>query len=515
MRITFYGAAGEVTGSCYLLENNFKYLVDCGIFQGRSEKENENPFLFDPTEIKAVILTHAHLDHSGRIPKLVKEGFKGRIYATYPTIELCEILWLDTVKLMKEETERINRKNLRSGKPLVEPLYTEKEVEMAMKLFEPVPYDEMVDLSDIKIRFRDSAHILGASSLELWSNDTKIVFSGDIGPQNNVMEGRPSIIEDADYVVIESTYGDRLHKTLEETRAEFEKVVLDAINSQGKILIPSFVVDRAQRVMYELMLLSYKYPFFSKIPIFFDSPMGKKVTAVYEKHSNLLSGEIQKYFLEGINPFELKNLRYLTTPDESKSINELDTGIIIAGSGMCTGGRILHHLKHNLWKENTHVIFVGYQAQGTLGRRIVDGEKVVHVMGEEITVRAKIHTINGFSAHADQEDLIKWTEYFKNDPIFLIVHGEPQASQALSQLLQLKGRKTIVPSYTQSLDLEKKEIIAPKVAPSFDIESLLDELSSYITQLKASPILQDLENYSLLKSALHLLKEVSDRSKNL
>ncbi|MGB9788500.1 MAG: MBL fold metallo-hydrolase RNA specificity domain-containing protein [Dictyoglomus turgidum] len=515
MRITFYGAAGEVTGSCYLLENNFKYLVDCGIFQGRSEKENENPFLFDPTEIKAVILTHAHLDHSGRIPKLVKEGFKGRIYATYPTIELCEILWLDTVKLMKEETERINRKNLRSGKPLVEPLYTEKEVEMAMKLFEPVPYDEMVDLSDIKIRFRDSAHILGASSLELWSNDTKIVFSGDIGPQNNVMEGRPSIIEDADYVVIESTYGDRLHKTLEETRAEFEKVVLDAINSQGKILIPSFVVDRAQRVMYELMLLSYKYPFFSKIPIFFDSPMGKKVTAVYEKHSNLLSGEIQKYFLEGINPFELKNLRYLTTPDESKSINELDTGIIIAGSGMCTGGRILHHLKHNLWKENTHVIFVGYQAQGTLGRRIVDGEKVVHVMGEEITVRAKIHTINGFSAHADQKDLIKWTEYFKNDPIFLIVHGEPQASQALSQILQLKGRKTIVPSYTQSLDLEKKEIIAPKVAPSFDIESLLDELSSYITQLKASPILQDLENYSLLKSALHLLKEVSDRSKNL
>lgn len=515
MRITFYGAAGEVTGSCYFLENDFKYLVDCGIFQGKAEKENENPFLFDPKEIKAVILTHAHLDHSGRIPKLVKEGFKGRIYATYPTIELCEILWLDTVKLMKEETERINRKNLRSGKPLVEPLYTEKEVEMAMKLFEPVPYDEVVDLSDIKIRFRDSAHILGASSLELWSNNTKIVFSGDIGPQHNVMEGQPSIIEEADYVVIESTYGDRLHKTLEETRAEFEKVVLDAINSQGKILIPSFVVDRAQRVMYELMLLSYKYPFLSKIPIFFDSPMGKKVTVVYEKHSNLLSGEIQKYFLEGINPFELKNLKYLTTPDESKSINDIDTGIIIAGSGMCTGGRILHHLKHNLWKENTHVVFVGYQAQGTLGRRIVDGEKVVHVMGEEITVKAKIHTINGFSAHADQKDLIKWTEYFKNDPIFLIVHGEPKASQALSQLLQLKGKRTIIPSYTQSLDLEKKEIIAPKVAPSLDIESLLDELNSYAVKLKSSPISQDLETYSLLKSALHLLKEVSNRSKSL
>lgn len=515
MKITFYGAAGEVTGSCYLLENNFKYLVDCGIFQGKSERENESPFLFDPKEIKAVILTHAHLDHSGRIPKLVKEGFKGKIYATYPTIELCEILWLDTVKLMKEEVERINRKNLRSGKPLVEPLYTEKEVEMAMKLFEPVPYDEVVNLSDIKIRFRDSAHILGASSLELWSDGIKVVFSGDIGPQNNVMEGQPSIIEEADYVIIESTYGDRLHKSLEDTRLEFENVVLDAIKSQGKILIPSFVVDRAQRVMYELMLLTYKYPFLSKVPIFFDSPMGKKVTEVYGKHSNLLSGEIQKYFLEGINPFEFKNLKYLVTPNESKSINELDTGIIIAGSGMCTGGRILHHLKHNLWKENTHVIFVGYQAEGTLGRRIVDGEKTVHIMGEEVTVRAKIHTINGFSAHADQSDLIKWTEYFKNDPIFVIVHGELKASQALSQILQLKGKRTIVPSYAQSLDLERKEIIAPKVAPSFDIESLLDELNSYAVKLKSFSIPQDLETYSLLKSALHLLKEVSDRGKSL
>lgn len=515
MKITFLGAAGEVTGSCFLIENSYKYLVDCGIFQGRSEKENESPFLFNPQEIKAVILTHAHLDHSGRIPKLVKEGFNGKIYATYPTIELCEILWLDTVKLMKEEVERINRKNLRSGKPLVEPLYTEKEVEKAMKLFEPVPYDEIVDLSDVKIRFRDSAHILGASSLELWSGGTKIVFSGDLGPENNVMEGSPSVIEDADYVIIESTYGDRLHKSLEETRKEFENVILEAINQNGKILIPSFVVDRAQRVMYELMLLTYKYPFLSKIPIFFDSPMGKKVTEVYEKHNNLLSGEIQKYFLEGISPFNLNNLRYLTTPDESRSVNNLDTGIIIAGSGMCTGGRILHHLKHNLWKESTHVIFVGYQAQGTLGRRIVDGEKTVHIMGEEINVRAKIHTINGFSAHADQKDLLKWTEYFKGDPVFVIVHGEPKSSQSLGQILQLKGKRTLIPTYGQSFDLEKKEVIAPKITPSFEVESLVNELKEYIENLIDKPIPQDMETYSLLKSAIYLLKEVEKKVSSL
>lgn len=515
MKISFYGAAGEVTGSCFLVENSYKYLVDCGIFQGKSERENESPFPFNPQDVKAVILTHAHLDHSGRIPKLVKEGFNGKIYATYPTIELCEILWLDTVKLMKEEVDRINRKKLRSGKPLVEPLYTEREVERAMKLFEPVPYDEVIDLSDIKIRFRDSAHILGASSLELWGNGTKIVFSGDIGPENNVMEGSPSIIEDADYVILESTYGDRLHKTLDETRKEFETVILEALNQNGKILIPSFVVDRAQRVMYELLLLSLKYPFLSKIPIFFDSPMGKKVTEVYEKHSNLLSGEIQKFFLEGISPFSLDNLKYLSTSDESKSINDIETGIIIAGSGMCTGGRILHHLKHNLWKENTHVIFVGYQAQGTLGRKIVDGEKIVHIMGEEINVKAKVHTINGFSAHADQKDLLKWAEYFKGDSVFVIVHGEPKASQALSQILQLKGRRTLIPTYAQSFDLQRKEMIAPKISPSLELEPLIENLKSYATKLSSKTIPQDLETYSLLKSVLYLLEEIDRRTSSL
>ncbi|MGB9856902.1 MAG: MBL fold metallo-hydrolase RNA specificity domain-containing protein [Dictyoglomaceae bacterium] len=510
MKLTFLGAVGEVTGSNYLLEiNGRKYLVDCGIFQGRSERENENPFPFDPSQISGIFLTHAHLDHSGRIPKLVKEGFSGKIYAVLPTIELCEVLWLDTVKLMKEEVERINRKNQRSGKPLIEPLYTEREVETAMKLFEPVPYDEIIDLEDIKVRFRDSAHILGASSLEIWGDRTKIVFSGDLGQWENVMEGTPALIEQADYVVIESTYGDRLHKSLEETRREFKEVIESVIREGGKILIPSFVVDRAQRIIYELMLLEKENIIPKDFPIFFDSPMGKKITEIYKKYSNLLSGELQKYFLESEDPFSLKNLKYISTVEESKSINNLEIGIIIAGSGMCTGGRILHHIKHNIWKENTHIIFVGYQAQGTLGRSIVDGAKRIHVMGEELTVNAKIHTINGFSAHGDQKDLLNWAEQFQTNPLFIITHGEPKSSQALSDLLKSKGFETLIPSAGQSIDLTKKEVLPVKEAPKPEWQEILKELENQVslikTQLTVSP---DEETLNLLKASLILLKSI-------
>jgi len=239
--------------------------------------------------------------------------------------------------------------------------------------------------------------------------------------------------------------------------------------------------------------------------------MGRKVTDVYEKHSNLLSGEIQKFLLDGVDPFSLNNLKFASTVDESKSINDIDSAIVIAGSGMCTGGRIVHHLKHSLWKENTHVIFVGYQAQGTLGRRIVDGEKMVYIMGEEINVKAKIHTINGFSAHADQKDLLKWAENFQGDPTFIITHGEPKASQALSQVLQINGKKTIIPNYSQTIDLDKKEIISPKVAPKIDVSSLLNELEEYTIKLKSKPLPQDLDTYSLLNSVLLLLKEIENK----
>jgi metallo-beta-lactamase family protein len=509
MRLSFFGAVGEVTGSNYLIETeNNKYIIDCGIFQGKSEKENENPFPFHPSSIHSIFLTHSHLDHSGRIPKLVKEGFKGKIYATFPTIELCEILWLDTVKLMKEEVERINRKNKRSGKPLIEPLYTEKEVEIAMKLFEPIPYDEIIDLKDIKVRFRDSAHILGASSIEIWGDGNKIVFSGDLGQWQSVMEGTPAVIEQADYVVIESTYGDRLHKSLEETRKEFKDIIINAIKENGKILIPSFVVDRAQRVIYEFMLLKRENILPNNFPIFFDSPMGKKVTEIYKKYTNLLSGELQKYFLESDDPFSLKNLSYVESVEESKAINNIDTGIIIAGSGMCTGGRILHHIKHNIWKENTHIIFVGYQAQGTLGRDIIEGKEIIHVMGEELRVKAKVHTLNGFSAHADQRDLIKWAENFQTNPLFIITHGEQKSSEMLSILLKNMGFEVLIPSYGQSIDLTKREITKVIEKKPYDWEEIIKELEDELLKIKTQLIYPNEESLDLLKAVLILLKNI-------
>lgn len=511
MKLTFWGAVGEVTGSTYLLEKDRKYLIDCGIFQGKSETENFNPFPFDPSQISAIFLTHAHLDHSGRIPKLIKDGFKGKIFSVLPTIELCEVLWMDTVKLMKEEVERINRKNQRSGKTLIEPLYTEKEVEIAMKLFEPVPYDEIIDLKDIKVRFRDSAHILGSSSLEIWGNNTKIVFSGDLGQWESVMEGTPALIEQADHVVIESTYGDRLHKSLEETREEFRKVIEEAIKEKGKILIPSFVVDRAQRIIYELMLLGKRGIIPRDFPIFFDSPMGKKITEIYKKYSNLLSQELQKYFLELEDPFSLPNLNYISTVEESKNINNIETGIIIAGSGMCTGGRILHHIKHNIWKENTHMIFVGYQAQGTLGRSIVDRVKRIHVMGEELTVNAKIHTINGFSAHGDQRDLLSWAESFQTKPLFIITHGEPKSAEALSLLLKSRGYETLIPSLEQGIDLNKKEIYPGKESPKNEWQEVLKDLENHISLIKSKLITPpSKESLDLLKATLILLRNIKE-----
>ncbi|MCS7201352.1 MAG: MBL fold metallo-hydrolase [Dictyoglomus sp.] len=511
MRLTFFGAVGEVTGSNYLLENERKYLIDCGIFQGKSENENSNPFPFDPSEISAVLLTHAHLDHSGRIPKLVKDGFKGKIYAVLPTIELCEVLWLDTVKIMKEEVERINRKNQRSGKPLIEPLYTEKEIEIAMKLFEPVPYDEIIDLKDIKVRFRDSAHILGSSSLEIWGDNIKIVFSGDLGQWENVMEGTPALIEQGDYVIIESTYGNRLHKSLEETRKEFKEVVEKVIKEKGKILIPSFVVDRAQRIIYELMLLEREGIIPKDFPIFFDSPMGKKITEIYKKYTNLLSPDLQKYFLESEDPFSLQNLSYVSSVEESKSINAIESGIIIAGSGMCTGGRILHHIKHNIWKENTHVIFVGYQAQGTLGRRLIDGVKKIHVMGEELTVNAKIHTINGFSAHGDQKDLLAWADSFQTNPMFIITHGEPESARTLSLLLKTKGYESLIPLMGQSIDLTRREIYPVKEIVKHEWQEIIEELENQINLIKNKLLFAPSdETLDILKASLILLKNIKE-----
>ncbi len=485
MKISFFGAAREVTGSNYLLEfNNIKFLVDCGIFQGELEDHNDY-FYYDPKKIDFLILTHAHLDHSGRIPLLVKKGFKGKIYLTPSTAELAHILWMDSVKLMKEDVDRINRKRRRSGEKEVEPLFTEKEVDIAENLFVPVSYDDVKEVNGVRFRFRDAGHILGSSSIEIWADGTKIVFSGDVGQKDNVIEGIHSFIEDGDYVIVESTYGDRLHKSLEDTRKEFESVVVDAIKSRGKILIPSFVVDRAQRIIYELFLLRKKGVLPKNLPVFFDSPMGEKITDVYKKYEALLGGEIMKFYKDNENPLNFPNLRYVSTPEESKRLNDIDHAIIIAGSGMCTGGRILHHLKHNIWKENTHIIFVGYQGRKTLGRAIIEGAKKIHLFGEPIHVNAKVHTLNGFSSHADYKDLLEWVMAFKNKPFVFITHGEEQSALNFAKRLESYNMDTYVPQLGESIDLKKRRVLP------FNLRAGRDLSKEFDTTL--NKILEDIE----------------------
>lgn len=480
MLLKFCGAAKEVTGSNYLLEaGGHRFLVDCGMHQGEREEANDDPFPYAAGSIDAVLLTHAHIDHSGRIPKLVKEGFRGKIYATLPTIELTEILWDDSVRLMREDAEWQSAKNARRGLPPAEPIYGQEEADAAKKLFTPVNYDSRLEiLPGVSARFRDAGHILGSAILEILLEEegriVRLVFSGDLGPMQTVMGRAPAEITDADYVVIESTYGNREHKDNRQTRDEFQALMKDIFaKKKGKVFIPTFVVDRAQRIMYELELLRGQGV--GGMPVFFDSPMGVKVSKLYESHLDLLSQEIQAYRRDGGNPFSNEDIRYVSTREESQAVNNLGFGVVMAGSGMCNGGRIVHHLKNGVWNPDNHVVFVGYQAHGTLGRRIVDRAKTVRIAGEAVNVNAQIHTIGGFSAHADRTDLLAWAERFRPTmPKFFVTHGEAEAAQSLAEALKTRGFEAQVP------ELEQEVALVPREAGQ--------KLSEAIADAKAAPL---------------------------
>jgi metallo-beta-lactamase family protein len=506
MRLTVLGAAGEVTGSNYLIEcAGSRILVDCGIFQGRDdEKRNEAPFTFVPSTLNAVLLTHAHLDHSGRIPLLVKQGFSGTIHATLPTLELLGVLWRDSANLMKEEADWRSRKNERKGLPPVGPLYSFEDAENALSHLRPASYDDRIDVAPgIAVRFRDAGHILGSAILEIWLTEgddrVTIVFSGDLGPQSTVMERNPAIITEADYVVLESTYGNRLHKSNLESRDEFRSVMKDALAANAKVIIPTFVVDRAQRILYEIMLMQ-REGIVRDVPVFFDSPMGVAATGIYRKHTNVMSAEILSWTAKGIDPFMPDNLKYVSDVRESQAINDVKNAVVLAGSGMCTGGRVVHHLKHGAWDPNNHVVFVGYQAKGTLGRRLVDGEKELRIAGEDVTVKAKLHTINGFSAHGDRNDLMVWATNFvpspgegAEGPVFIVTHGEPEASESLAQGIREIGRPAIVPAPGQEIllssrrDEAEREILRamPAVCERESVECLLAEISALASGMRS------------------------------
>lgn len=462
MRLKFLGATQEVTGSCYLIEvGGHRVLVDFGMHQGENEEANYDPLPFDPTSVDALLLTHAHIDHSGRIPLLARSGFKGKVYCTLPTAELVELLWADSANLMKEDAAWRSRKNLRKGLPAVEPLYDETDIGNALKLLYPISYDDRYDVvPGLSVRFRDAGHIIGSSILEVFltegDRNVKVVFSGDLGPAKTVMERAPAEINEADYVLIESTYGDRDHKTNEETRKEFQELMADLLAHKSKIYIPTFVVDRAQRIMYELALLRDQ-GIGTDLPVYFDSPLGVKATEVYQNHLDMMSQEIQMYRRSGKNPF-LDSVEFVSTVEDSQKINTKSYGVVMAGSGMVNGGRIVHHLKNGIWNPNNHVVFVGYQARGTAGRRIVDGAKTIRLAGEEVAVKAQIHTIGGFSAHADRTDLILWAEHFRlSMPQFFVVHGEPQAANALQEALEGRGFSAQVADVDLEIELEPRQ----------------------------------------------------------
>ena len=465
-RLKFLGAAQNVTGSKYLLEaNDTRVLVDCGLFQERNLKErNWEPFPVSPEAIDALLLTHAHLDHCGLLPKLVREGFHGKIHCTAATAEISEIVLMDSAHLQEEDAEFKRKRHEREGRkgPHPEiPLYTEDDARAVMPLLSPLRYKEAIPISDgIEATFYDAGHILGSSMVKVKVNqngqERTIVFSGDIGRRGGPLLHDPTFFDDADYVVVESTYGNRLHQDPQSVEDGLSEVINYTQKAGGNIVVPSFALERAQELLYHLNQLLIK----NQIPhlmVFVDSPMATSVTEVFERYPELLNEKMAEFLNQKGSLFDFRGLKFVRTIDESKAINHIKgTVIIIAGSGMCTGGRIKHHLVQNITRPESTILFVGYQAVGTLGRQITDGFKKVRILGQTYPVRARVVQMDGFSAHADRDDLFKWISNLRSPPRHIFVtHGEPDSAQSLANLIiEKKGWKVLVPAYQDEVILD-------------------------------------------------------------
>ena len=542
MKIKFCGASTGVTGSCHLLTSGeHKILLDCGQFQGGKAQDalNYEKFPFEPSEIECVVLSHAHIDHCGRLPLLTKRGFEGKIYCTDATADLLSVMLKDSAYIHEKETEWKNRKAERAGREQVEPLYTIEDAEKTLSLVSPILYDQQIEInSDMKIVFNDAGHILGSAITELWvtedDKESKIVFSGDLGMEGRPILRDPTYIKKADYVIMETTYGNRIHKELGSGVEKLIEIILNTTRRGGNVVIPSFAVGRTQELIYELNRFydsnnEYRKEL-DKIFVYIDSPMATTATEIFRRNAQVFDEETREYILKGDNPLEFKNLKFTRSSKESQDLNfNKEPKIIISASGMCEAGRIRHHLKHNLWNPKNSIVFVGYQGQGTLGRSLVEGIKMVSLFGEEIQVNAEIHNLEGFSGHADQNGLFAWLAHFEQKPkqIFL-VHGEEESKKDFAKLVneKLSYEPIVVMGNSEfELDMNKSEIVnmdsaREQAAEADKIQKVRDKLSSIhldLEQILYSANLAVEENISDKKITLinNIIQELEKSTINL
>jgi len=500
MKIKFMGASRTVTGSCYIIETmGHRFAIDCGMHQGNAEieKRNWDIDVYDPKKIDFFIITHAHIDHSGLLPRMVQNGFRGQIYTTPPTQELLKIMLLDSAHIQEMEATWKTKRRLRYGEEKIVPLYTKKDAEDTFPLFQAIPYESPFQpFPELTAIFHDAGHILGASIVEIRVQEgekkTKLVFSGDLGRPSQFLVHDPTIINEADFLFLESTYGNRDHKDEQTSLDELAEAIAYSYRQNQKVIIPAFAVERTQELLYCLRILSKDGRLPHDMPVFVDSPLAIRATEIFRRCSDYLDAESQSLLKNGEDPLSFPQLRYTLSTQESMEINNL-TGpaVVISASGMANAGRIKHHLRHNLWVPGASIVFVGFQAQGTPGRKIVDGAKQIRLFAEEISVRAKIFTINGFSGHAGQSQLLAWLAHFTNKNLQLfLMHGEYTSQQIFEEEIRKRFDLDIhIPDYLEETELipgEEVETIEfpEKATPRINWSYILNNMESEFALLK-------------------------------
>lgn len=524
MKVSFLGAAGTVTGSCYMIETaGRRFCIDCGLHQGNRtiEARNRDEKPYEPKGLGFVLLTHAHMDHSGLLPKLVREGFSGPIYCTEPTADLLEVMLDDSAHIQEMEAEWQSRKAVRKGHDPVEPLYGEEHVPPTLELLSTVRYDETFEpLPGITVRYRDAGHILGSAFIEIEVRENAdtytLTFSGDLGQPDQLIVSDPQRGGAADYLFMESTYGDRDHKDKERSVREFRDAILATYERGGNVIIPAFAVERTQEVLYSLHCMHADGELPKDMAVFLDSPLAIKATNIFRKHPEYMDADARALFDAGSDPFHVPQLKMTPSVAESRAINDHDgPAIIVSASGMCNAGRVLHHLRHNLWRPEAAIIFVGYQGQGTTGRKIVDGVGRVRVHGEHVAVKAKVHTIGGFSSHAGQTEMLEWLSHFSNPQMqVVLLHGELEAQLTFQQKIAERfGFAVHIPEYLETMELAPGTVSIDtsrsREAKAIDWDYLFKDTDGLYAELKERVQATDDASFARQAEAREKLLEVN------